>query len=31
VVVPNCGHLPQVEKADAFVDLFVRFVEESAA
>jgi pimeloyl-ACP methyl ester carboxylesterase len=31
VVVPGCGHLPQVEKADAFVDLFIRFVEEEGA
>lgn len=30
-VVPGCGHLPQVEKADAFVDLFNRFVDEEAA
>ncbi|HEY6993784.1 MAG TPA: alpha/beta hydrolase [Xanthobacteraceae bacterium] len=31
VVLPVCGHLPQVEKADAFVDLFTRFVEEDAS
>lgn len=27
-VIPACGHLPQVEKADVFVDLFTRFVAE---
>lgn len=27
-VLPGCGHIPQVEKADAFVDLFTRFVED---
>ena len=29
-VIPACGHLPHVEKADAFVDLFTGFVEEDA-
>jgi len=28
-VVPSCGHLPQVEKADAFVKLFTRFAAEN--
>jgi pimeloyl-ACP methyl ester carboxylesterase len=27
-VLPACGHLPQVEKADVFVDVFTRFVAE---
>jgi pimeloyl-ACP methyl ester carboxylesterase len=28
-VFPDCGHLPHVEKADAFVDTFNRFVAET--
>jgi pimeloyl-ACP methyl ester carboxylesterase len=30
-VVPACGHLPHVEKADTFVDLFKRFAAEHAS
>jgi pimeloyl-ACP methyl ester carboxylesterase len=30
-VLPACGHLPQIEKADAFVDLFRRFAAEHAS
>jgi pimeloyl-ACP methyl ester carboxylesterase len=30
-ILPACGHLPQVEKADAFVDLFTRFAAENAS
>ena len=30
-ILPSCGHLPQVEKADAFVDLFTRFAAEHAS
>ena len=30
-VLPACGHIPQVEKADAFVDLFTRFAAEHAS
>jgi len=30
-VFPACGHIPQVEKADAFVDLFRRFATEHAS
>jgi pimeloyl-ACP methyl ester carboxylesterase len=30
-VLPACGHLPQVEKADAFVDLIRRFAAEHAS
>jgi pimeloyl-ACP methyl ester carboxylesterase len=30
-VLPACGHLPHVEKADAFVDLFNRFAAEHAS
>ena len=30
-VLPACGHLPQVEKADQFVDLFRRFAAEHAS
>jgi pimeloyl-ACP methyl ester carboxylesterase len=29
-VLPSCGHIPQVEKTDAFVDLFKRFAAEHA-
>jgi pimeloyl-ACP methyl ester carboxylesterase len=29
-VLPSCGHIPQVEKMDAFVDLFKRFAAEHA-
>jgi pimeloyl-ACP methyl ester carboxylesterase len=29
-ILPGCGHIPQVEKADAFVDLFTRFVEDAS-
>jgi pimeloyl-ACP methyl ester carboxylesterase len=31
VVFPNCGHLPQVEKADDFVDTVCGFIERSAS
>ncbi|MFL6798674.1 MAG: alpha/beta fold hydrolase [Xanthobacteraceae bacterium] len=31
VVLPACGHLPQVERADAFVELFTQFVGDGAA
>ncbi len=27
-IFPDCGHLPHVEKSDAFVDIFNRFVAE---
>lgn len=30
-VLASCGHLPQVEKADAFVDVFTRFATEHAS
>jgi pimeloyl-ACP methyl ester carboxylesterase len=30
-VLPACGHIPQVEKADMFVDLFKRFAVEHAS
>lgn len=30
-VFPACGHIPQIEKADAFVDLFRRFATEHAS
>jgi pimeloyl-ACP methyl ester carboxylesterase len=30
-VLPKCGHLPHVEQADAFVDLFDRFAAEHAS
>jgi pimeloyl-ACP methyl ester carboxylesterase len=30
-VVPACGHLPHVEKADVFLDLFTRFAAEHAS
>ncbi len=30
-VLPACGHLPHIEKADAFVDLFKRFAAEHAS
>jgi pimeloyl-ACP methyl ester carboxylesterase len=30
-VLPDCGHIPQVEKADMFVDLFKRFAAEHAS
>jgi pimeloyl-ACP methyl ester carboxylesterase len=29
-ILPDCGHLPQVEKAEAFVDVFNRFAAEHA-
>ena len=30
-VLPQCGHLPHVEKAEAFVGLFNRFASEHAS
>jgi pimeloyl-ACP methyl ester carboxylesterase len=30
-ILPSCGHIPQVEKADTFVNLFKRFAAEHAS
>lgn len=30
-ILPSCGHIPQVEQSDAFVDLFKRFAAEHAS